>query len=136
MIILYRYKLTSKATLGILYTNGKVYRTLEPPWLNNKTNESCIPAGTYTCKHLPRSGSGKYSNVYHLQDVKDRTGILIHAGNLPKHTLGCILMGKKHGKLAGQDAVLNSKSTLTEFVDLQDKKDFTLIIIGNQLVEV
>ena len=51
-----------------------------------------IPKGSYT---LVRHWSRKFPYI-HLQllDVPNRSGILIHAGNTPKDTSGCILLAK------------------------------------------
>jgi len=116
-------------TLGTLsLPSGKTLKTLERPWLNNQTNISCIPEGTYECTWLESSGSGKYVQVWHLQDVEGRTEILFHAGNLVRDTLGCILVGLKHGHLGGEDAVLSSLKALKAMRSELEAKAFTLII--------
>lgn len=117
---------------GTLYAQGEVFQVLERPWLANKTNESCIPAGEYTTIFLPRSASGKYKNVYQLQAVPGRSGILIHSGNLVTHTRGCLIIGSRRSQLAGQAAVINSRSALQLLVELFDQQDFVLQIIGKQ----
>lgn len=96
---LIRTRHTNLSTLGIVFLpSGQIIYSLENPWLGNRRNVSCIPEGEYLCKWLPRSGSGKYKRVWHVQDVPERSGILWHAGNYPRHTLGCILPGIKRGK--------------------------------------
>lgn len=119
------------ATRGLLYVDDKVFHTLELPWRNNQNDISCIPPGTYTAKFLERSTSGRYRNVYWLQNVPGRGGVLIHSGNIPAHTKGCILIGKKPGELEGQPAVLISKSALSEFVGLMQPEDFRISILGD-----
>lgn len=109
---LYRYRYTKQYTLGTLYINANIFHTIERPWLDNRTNISCIPKGVYTVLDLPKSASGKYRNVYHLQDVSNRSGILIHNGNLVTHSKGCIILGMKSGTLGGKQAVLQSKSAM------------------------
>lgn len=105
---------------------------LEPPWRHNIRNLSCIPSGTYQVHHLPKSASGRYKDVYHLQDVTGRSGILIHAGNVADHTKGCLIIGKRKGRLAGKRAVLNSRTALTELHGITERKSFKLHILGNQ----
>jgi hypothetical protein len=122
---------STQATRGVLRIDDKVFHTLELPWLNNQNNVSCIPPGEYRAKFLERSTSGRYRNVYWLQDVPGRGGILIHAGNVPAHTKGCLLVGRKTGTIDGRPAVLNSKSALAEFVGLLQPNDFRILILGD-----
>lgn len=85
--------------------------TLELPWLNNITNISCIPAGTYKYKFRNSPSNGR---VLELQDVEGRTYIQIHAGNFTRQILGCILVGESITFLDGDDIpdVTNSRNTL------------------------
>ena len=116
-------------TLGtITLPSGVILASLERPWLNNQVEVSCIPSGTYRCDWLESSGSGKYNRVWHVQDVKDRTEILFHAGNFVRDTLGCVLAGMKHGVLGGEDAVLSSKVGLQLMRDELEDQSFSLII--------
>jgi len=99
-----------EATLGIITMKSKeLCRTLERPWLDNQSNVSCIPEGKYIAK---KYSSAKYPDVWELKNVKDRTYILIHAGNLVKHTEGCILVGMDWGFLNDELAVLSSRKAL------------------------
>lgn len=117
---------------GTLALKGETFHVLERPWLDNRRNESCIPAGTYRATFMKKSASGKYRNVFWLQSVPGRSAILIHNGNTVNHSRGCLIIGKRRGPLAGQPAVLNSKTALREFAALLDSKPFTLTIIGDQ----
>lgn len=130
--ILIRDEVSSQVIRGTLRAKDKVFQVLERPWLNNKPNESCIPAGDYNAVFLPRSASGKYKNIYQLQSVPGRTGILIHNGNLVDHSRGCLIIGMHRAFLAGKPAVINSRTALEEFVELFGGKSFVLKIIGNQ----
>lgn len=121
---------SNKHTLSVLTVADRIFQVIEPPWKNNERNISCIPAGTYLCKFLKQSASGKYKNCYHLQDVENRTGILIHNGNLVKHTKGCLIIGTTRGFLSGKRAVLSSKVALNALSTVTDKKDFYLTIFG------
>ena len=85
--------------------------TLELPWLSNKRNVSCIPAGSYTAV---KYDSPKYGPVLLFQNVEDRSMIEIHAGNFTYQIEGCILVGDSL-KYLDNDSVLdvtNSKRTL------------------------
>lgn len=110
---------------GVIAIGDSVFYTLEPPDLNNASNISCIPKGTYEC--VIRK-SPKYGTTYHVTNVRDRSFILIHAGNLAKHTKGCILIGSRFGTLNGEPAVLASKTALRKFSNLLDGDPFTLTI--------
>lgn len=125
-------------TIGSLYVNG-VYEcdTLEDPdrGLTNDMplsviqtkkvyGNTAIPTGTYgidmnivSPKFKDRSWaifcSGKLPR---LRDVRGYEGVLIHVGNKPSDTLGCLLVGQN--KLKGQ--VINSTET---FVKLYNKMD-------------
>jgi hypothetical protein len=127
--ILIRYLRTNKETLGCLVINGHKFFVLEPTWKNNTRNVSCIPQGFYKVNYLARSASGKYRNCFHIMKVKNRTGILIHNGNTAKHTKGCFLLGLRVGKLAGQNAVLNSRSAMRKLNEITKRKQFELEVI-------
>lgn len=97
-------------TFGVLHMDGKpLCVTLEDPWNDNKKNISCIPAGIYDCKKF--SGA-KYKDVWILENVPNRSYILIHAGNTQLDTQGCILVGKEFGNLRGRQAILRSQGAL------------------------
>lgn len=95
----------SKQTLGELYVfNDDVMsyhcKTLELPWLDNQTDISCIPDGTYT---LVKHTSPTWGKCLKVLDVPNRSDILFHAGNFaasinPKtkrpDIKGCVLPGK------------------------------------------
>jgi len=116
----------------LVFSTGDIFYTMERPWLNNQSNISCIPSGSYKCNYLARSGSGKYKKVWHLQAVPDRTGVLIHQGNFKEHSKGCIIIGSKLGTLGGRPAVLGSKNALRDLNKLLKGQGFNLTIIGDQ----
>jgi len=102
-----------EATFGALYLvqeAGAVRPlavTLELPWRNNARRVSCIPAGVYKLDIFYHSPI--YGVVPLVENVPGRDGILLHAGNLPEDTKGCIIVGSRFGLLDHQDAVLRSK---------------------------
>ena len=100
------------ATLGRLRMGKREWHTLEPPWRDNQRNVSCIPPGYYQA--VPRQ-SPRFGRTYWMLAVPDRSWILIHAGNLPKHTLGCVLLGLHRGSLHGDPAVWCSRAALLDF---------------------
>lgn len=94
-----------------------------------KPHITAIPTGTYqvTLNAVsPKFGSRKFykevcnGKVPRLLNVKGFDGILIHAGNKPEDTDGCILVGQN--KVVGQ--VINSQATFRELYKLlKDSKD-------------
>ncbi len=126
-VILKRDIVSNKAILGTLSINGKeVCKTLENPWLNNHSNISAIPLGTYKVKSYT---SAKYPDVWEIQDVEGRSKILIHWGNFERNTQGCILVGKTWTFINEELAVGNSKDTIRKLRKLLDNQ-FTIDIIS------
>ena len=113
----------------ILYDNEKIVfecKTLELPDKSNKRNISRIPKGKYRC--ILRY-SEKFQWHYHVENVKDRTWILIHFGNTYNDIRGCILLGSDFKDINNDGSldVINSKQTLSYLLDIAPK-DFTLVI--------
>lgn len=91
MLTLTRFNSTMYDTTGVILWNKKVIcHTLELPWRGNARGISCIPEGQYNVnKHI----SSRFGLCLHINNVTDREGILIHAGNGISDTKGCILVG-------------------------------------------
>ncbi len=94
-ILIERSVESRKQTLGRLYLleeNDNVVMsldTLELPDKDNQRNISRIPEGVYTALiHY----SNRFGKCLWLQDVEDRTEILVHSGNYYTDILGCILI--------------------------------------------
>ena len=131
---LYRFTTGPNGTPGVLMCpGGLILHTLELPWRNNKKCISCIPKGTYNYKFLKKTGTGKFKNVYHVQSVKGRTGILIHNGNYLRQILGCVLVGKQTGYKNNEYTVWDSKTALSLLNTPKGfgKKSGTLIVHEN-----
>jgi len=141
-VYLFRRRTSDHGTEGILTTDGFFSKTLELPWRNNQRSISCIPPGEYIVKIRK---SPKYGSVYWVTGVPNRSWILIHSGNVGgdvrkinpntrkrfrTHINGCILLGKKHGFLWDQRAVLTSKPTVRKFRNAMHDKEFKLIVVG------
>lgn len=123
---LWRIDDNGKRTLGVLSAPGAHFSILEPPWKDNQRNVSCIPTGYYDCVFLKRSSSGKYRNVWWVREVAGRGGILIHNGVVVDHTLGCLLIGKRHARFSGKAGVWNSRKALREFNEIMGREPFRL----------
>lgn len=103
MLVLKRIFQNDKYTIGKLYLNDTyLCDTLEPP---KYVNHPCIDKGTYRIGYQCSNKFGR--NMPFLLNVKGRVGIMIHYGNYPKDTQGCILVGRNLQK----GSVCNSKKT-------------------------
>ena len=71
---------------------------LEPPWRGNRRGVSSIPCGLYDLAHRTTARRGRHLLVL---GTAPRTYILLHAGNWPRDTRGCILPGLKRADLDG-----------------------------------
>lgn len=134
-------------TIGKLYLNDKYFcDTLEDTDRGLKStmskeeiekikvySKTAIPTGTY--KVDMNTVSPKFKNrvwakpyggkLPRLIDVKGYSGVLIHVGNKPEDTLGCILVGEN--KVKGQ--VINSTATFNRLMtELKKDKNIELII--------
>ena len=107
-----------------------LFKTIEPPDLNNTRKISCIPEGTYT---VTSRVSEKYGHHLHVNDVPNRDLILMHNGNFTSQTEGCILVGSSHSDI-NRDGIIdvtNSKATLKKLVELA-KTPLILEITSNR----
>jgi hypothetical protein len=102
------------------------FKTLELPFKNNDRRVSCIPEGVYMWKkHI----SPKFGATLWIQDVANRSEILLHSGNFTSDTLGCILPGEKHSDI-NNDGVMDvtrSRNTMTKILDLCTKEGMLYI---------
>lgn len=114
-----------KYTIGKLYVDGKYFcNTLEDAVRKDKIpNETAIPYGTYK---VIVNMSPKFKRLLpRLLDVPGFDGILIHRGNTPSDTSGCILVGEN--KVKGK--VINSTIYEKKLVELlKDEKDISITI--------
>ncbi len=109
-LLILRDTFTEKSTIGKLFLNGEwLCDTLELPYINNEKSISCIPAAEYKVR-LRTAKESATRNYLHLlvEDVKDRSYVLVHIGNFPEDTRGCILVGIG----VEQDRVNNSRIAL------------------------
>lgn len=91
LIVLAREHETEEETLGNLYTSDTKYPTIELPNRGNARNISRIPEGTYPYSLIHRKNG---TRAVWIRDVPNRSEILIHYGNHPSHSKGCILVQK------------------------------------------
>jgi hypothetical protein len=111
-----------KQTNGVLYVekDNKILfecYTLELPWKDNQRRISCIPEGTYKAiKHR----SPKFGESVWIQNVPNRSEILIHPANYVRQLLGCIAPGDSLRDIDGDglDDVTNSRNTMNKILAL------------------
>lgn len=128
VIDLYRVSSSMNGTFGVLLKDSIPFcLTVELPWRNNEKRISCIPPGQYKCVPLEHNRWGK---CYHLQDVPERTEILIHPANLASQLQGCIAPGTSFDRLRGCDGVHGSRKALDELVGLTQFEEFELYVWG------
>lgn len=138
-VYLYRQSTDDEGTFGLLCVDGLFWFSLELPDRENKSNISRIPFGEYQAK-LRYSPSFK-KTYYCLQNVKDRSYILIHGANFAgdtkegfqTHLQGCIALGKRTAVANNkykkpQKCITNSQQALREFMDHMNKEEFKIII--------
>ena len=134
-LLLNRYDHDDKQTIGQLFLLDSdknilaKWDTLELPWLNNQRRISCIPLGIYKAsKHK----SPKFGRTLWVQDVPNRSEILVHSGNYHTQILGCILIGKdlKDINKDGYLDVTRSRVAIKELMDsLHDVDGIMLEIV-------
>lgn len=120
-------------TLGSLNVYSDEYHTslctLELPYKDNQRNISCIPCGKYK---VTKRFSEKYGNHFKIENVHNRSDILIHVGNYPSDTHGCILIGDDARDINadGKNEVVNSKHAMRKLNKLlKNEKNIELVII-------
>lgn len=136
-----------KYTIGKLYVDNQyVCDTLEDTDRGLKQTDSlssiqkkkvygqtAIPTGTYSItlnvispKFKDRSWA-KFCNgkLPRLLNVPGYDGVLIHVGNKPEDTLGCILVG--YNKIKGQ--LINSTEAFKKLYSILDKSSTITIVI-------
>jgi len=104
-LLLIRDTFSKESTIGELFLNGeRICDTLENPWQDNQRTISCIPEGIYPVRlRLPRESATRDYLHLLVQEVPNRDFILVHRGNFPSQTQGCILVG-----LGSQQDVVNN----------------------------
>lgn len=146
LLMLHRIAAKANYTIGRLYVNGEYFcDTLEP---TDRHLIDCLPTELQPAKvwgktAIPRgiyrielnTPSPKYASceayrfiegkLPRLVDVPQFSGILIHIGNYPRDTEGCILVGKNDKP----GCVTNSTSTFRRLMNVFRNKKGALIRI-------
>lgn len=115
-------------TIGILYINGvRFCETLEDTVRPNGVKiygKTAIPAGRYritmdivSAKFRNRSWAKPYNGkLPRLLNVPNFEGVLIHVGNRPEDTLGCILVGNNRAKGMVLDSTQRFKELMFKLI--------------------
>lgn len=129
-----RTESTEYGTFGRLVVDKLRFFTGELQWLENVPETSCIPAGIYECYWTYSPKLQRFA--YHVEDVPDRSGILIHPANLmgrkdleyKSEVEGCIALGCRTGFLYGQRALELSTKAVQTFEAYMAHEPFLLEI--------
>jgi len=120
---------SKKSTIGLLginidrsNLNKFMGYTLELPDRQNQKNVSRIKAGVYNAS---LSVSEKLGEVIRLEDKNSRGDILMHQGNGPENTEGCILVGntKSDDHIGGSKDTKNKLINYIKNIQEQDKEN-------------
>jgi hypothetical protein len=128
-----RLKSGDDGTFGKIDVENTLFCTAELPSRGNKQDQSSIPAGVY--KVSPQK-SQKFGDCYRLNDVPNRTGILIHAGNYAgdiskgyrSDVKGCIIIGDSFETLHNQQIVANSRESFERFKSIIGRRSFMMAV--------
>ena len=128
-----RYKDIEDGTIGKFELTGvntvlMTGYTLESagPDTTARGKDRRIPAGLYQVAWHKSPKFNRVVPVLHNEQVPKDRYIEIHAGNYPKHTEGCILVGK----WANDEGVFESKATLEALLSFIGGKDLEVEIIN------
>lgn len=107
-IFLKRGESTDQGTFGVMVFGSNQVFTTELPWRDNLQQKSCIPKGIYKCAIV---NSPKFGKVYGVQNVPNRSNVLIHSANFGGNSAlgwttqlhGCIAPAMKLGKMENND---------------------------------
>ena len=115
-------------TIGKLYDESGhlICHTIERPWLQNRVNVSCIPAGTYDLKPV---NSPKFGLTFEVESVIGRTHILIHKANKASELQGCIAPVSRFGQLGDEWAGLSSKKAYDKLMSTLSRDEKHKLII-------
>lgn len=133
-ILIERLDYGEKQTIGKFYLlNGlneiiTEFWSLELPNKDNKRQVSCIPEGVYKAR---KHKSPKHGISLWLQDVPNRSEILVHKGNYHSDILGCIIIGSDLADINKDGCldVINSKNSIKELMSLIEDTDGIMIDI-------
>jgi len=133
-VLIERFKIEDNYTLGDCYVSdtkgcmNHIGVSLERGWLNNKSNISCVPEGTYKLKLEYSPRFDKF--LWELYGVPKRSECKFHAANYWRQLNGCIALGEKHVDIDGDSDldITKSKKTMKAFHKAMRGEEATVTI--------
>lgn len=132
-----RLPTTDDGTFGVFHQEGiPLFVTMEEGWRNNAKGKSCILEASYIVK---RGSTPNHPKTWIVQNVPDRTAILMHVMNSEKDSEGCIGLGMEFGFVNAKDdqsgqverqpAILRSGEAFKKFEEMMvGENEFNLVI--------
>ena len=136
-IVVVRNIFSDESTIGELSVNNGIFacQTLEDTVRRvKKFGETAIPCGTYKVELIQ---SPKFGYCPHLLEVPYFDGILIHNGNSPVDTHGCLLAGqydKAQKNWVGQSRT-TFKALMDTLIPISQKEPLWIEIRGGLTAE-
>lgn len=136
MIRLVRFAHLASAEVGVLLADSVEVRiwSLELPWLDNRRDISCIPAGMYKLR--------RWSSVRHrvalevVGEEPKRSDVLIHPLNKPSESRGCIGLGLEVGGSFCAPQIFRSLAAVQMMFDTIGSKTVDFEISNGGLAEL
>jgi len=129
LFIIKRVTETQAGTAGVVYrlNHFPIVVSLEPPWLDNQENVSCIPPNIIIKSsgqierplpdYVAEMGTRKNGDrQWLLQNVQGRSRIFIHPLNTVAETAGCIGIGELFEMLGSTPGIGSSRLGFEEFM--------------------
>lgn len=119
-------------TLSSLYDpdlpKGKqeIGKMLERQWLDNKRSVSCIPEGIYVVRKNPPKPGREYT-YFIFDSVPGRSNILIHRGNEPDDSQGCLLACSRFTNSAHPEGLESTKKLAWMALNMPDEFELEII---------
>lgn len=128
---LYRFIYDKDRTLGVMEIEGSHFATLEPP-RKKEGKPRAIPFGSYQAEtFISKKAKGK---TFKLKKVPDFSDVLIHIGNYPWDTTGCILIGMEFAADGnGSFAIYRSSEAMQAFQKITEKEEAITVQIRELL---
>ena len=131
-----------QGTFGNVTIDGLTQKWIsgELPVRDNIPDAGCIDSGSFRIDVAlsPHFQSLLPQGVYHVRNTPGRTNILIHPANwmgdaskgFQCQLEGCIALGMTLGSLNGQQALVSSRTAISQFMAALQSQPATLVIVN------